>query len=374
MPNLIKDPSPPRPENERPEPNLWLQTGSSNYYARKYVAALGKERVACLDTKDRRTAITLKNQLIAQWEGAKLDAKGKVVFDGPAFELLEIMKSMAEPTFLEYEGALRLHLLPFFSGMTLDDIPRHWPRYKAVQRQKNPNRKLKHDQKALRRTYSYAEEIGLITAIPRFRLERRDLVVERQQEFTNEEYELVQREGNPKLALKFETLAKTAARRRTLRHLQWTWFDWEEGLIRVPADFMKMREDQVIALDSTLLRKYRALYEEAHRPPVYVFPHRDDRSRPESATDKGWQRLKKKLGIKKKQHWLRGSAVRRSTRGGVPAPTSRSSASMSEGVFNRVYYDASIADRRNFTETVAESYRDEPKAGSNAVNPGKDEP
>jgi integrase len=368
MPNLVKDPSPPRRKDEPIERNLFLQPNSSKYYAKKYIAELGKERVKCLETKDRHTAIILKNQVIAQWEGARRDEDGSVVFDGPAFELLQIMTTKAEKTFLDYEGALRLHLLPFFTGKPLRQCSREWSLYKARQRQLTPGRQLKHDKKALARIFSHAVDRGLIDAVPRFRLDREDTRVQRQVEYSNDELALLLSKAKPKLALKIETLLKTAMRANELRNLRYDWINWETGEVTIPAALTKMRVERVVVLDDELLRKYRERFERAK--PSYAFPHRDDPSKPASVTDKDWQRLIKELGIQKKRHWLRGSAVRRAIRSGVPESTAQATAGMSDAVFRRVYYDADTSDRKKFTEAVAKSLRNDPESGSNATNPG----
>jgi integrase len=356
MPNLKKDPHVP------PEPNLFIHPGSSMYYARAYVVEIGKERVKCLETTDRLTAIARKNQLIAQWKGARRDSRGRVLFDSVALELLELMTSKAEKTFLDYEGHLRLHLLPYFTGKMLDEVAPLWPRYRAHQKALDRTRKLKHDRKALRRVFSHAMERGLIDAVPRFRLDPEDLRVTKQKEYTDEEYRALYAEAKPKEKLKLETYIKTGLRSGTVRKLEWSWFNWETGEVTIPGPAMKMGEDHVVVLDRELLAKYRERFERAR--PRFVFPHRDDPQRPEAPSDKEFQRIKAKLGITKKRHWFRGSAACRAVRAGVPESIARSTLAMSPQVFARHYHAASIEDRRRFTEAIADGL-----PGSNASDP-----
>ena len=73
----------------------------------------------------------------------------------------------------------------------------------------------------------------------------------------------------------------TVVRANELRNAEWSEFDLDAALWRIPAERMKMREEHVVPLTRQALDLLRALYAVNGATP-YVFPSRSDRKKPMS--------------------------------------------------------------------------------------------
>jgi len=267
------------------------------------------------------------------------------------------MKARAPKTIISYEGHLRLHLLPFFTGTGLDDVGKLWPRYRATQRELNPKRKLVHDRKHLIRILRYAYDQELIHRVPRLDLDLQDKAVRQGETFSNEDYEKLMARANESWRLKIALAVKTGMRRNTIRLLKWEYVDWNAGLIRIPGEAMKMRGDHIVALTEDLIGLLKTRLKSSKNG-VWVFPNSKDASRPESLTGTTWQRIKRQCGLDHKVfHDTRRTFANRALRSGASTLLVQKSAKMSARVLESRYLVIEEDDRKRLAEAVSNSFR-----------------
>lgn len=85
--------------------------------------------------------------------------------------------------------------------------------------------------------------------------------------------------GYPETALALWFLALTATRPSETGKAEWTEIDFEAGMWRIPAARMKARKEHLVPLSKAaleVLEKLRPITSDSQ----YLFPHRDDRSKP----------------------------------------------------------------------------------------------
>lgn len=334
--------------------NLYQDESTGVYYVRKYVKGHGELKQS---TKQRELsrAKAVMNQIIASWLGTSEKKGAGVLFQVLGDEVLNLKSTQAEKTYVDYETIYDKYLLPYFGDKGINEVGPLWPQYKAFQKKLNPVRKLKHDRKHLRFILGYAYDKGLIVGIPVLKLDRSDTVVQKGRPYTNDEYRKLRANASPAWKLKIDLGMTMGMRRNEMRLLRWDYIDFKQGIISIPAEITKTREGRMLAIDEAVLRELRTRRLASKSP--YVFANRLDVARPESGTDKGWQRLKRSLGIKGKFHWTRHSAASRAIRAGHAPMLVQSSLGMSDQVMKRVYVHRDIEDLRAIPKSVRRSLK-----------------
>lgn len=341
-------------KDEKGYPNLYRNTKTGIWYFRKYLTGKG-ETTTSLRTVNRALAIRELNQVQASWLGTKGKAS-RVTFDAVEREVLEMYQTKAKTTFENYEIFRRLYLLPFFTGYRIQDVGKAWGKYKAFQRTQNPTRKLAHDKRYLSVILSHAYEQELIDRVPPLDLDPQDRAVKIGREATNEEIEALftaarKNKRRTRALLKLELELKCGMRPGEPGKLKWEYIDCETGLVTLPAEIIKTRYGRCYHLDLSLLRRLL----EVRKDSPYVFPHRNDPSRPSTRSDKTFQRLKKEAGVSLRQHWLRHTHVTRAVRGGIAPVIVQKSVGMSDQVMKRVYLHANESDSKKLSTVVGET-------------------
>lgn len=339
MPKLLKD--------ELGERNLFTDPTDSKFVVRKYVN--GQEYYKKLHTRNRREAIRLKDEILKEWAGTRPEP-GKTPFRDMAIELLDIMMSKAEKTYLAYETPLRLRLLPFFGGGSLEDIRGRWDEYKAKQRQVDPNRKLNHDRKALIQVFNYAASKNDGLAIPKLPLDLKDKYVEPGRVFSIEEYWKLRDAANEKWKLIIEMAFVMGMRRKEIFHLEWSEIDFSQGIIVLPPAKTKTRQGRVFPIEKQILVALAA--RKTNNPTPWVFPRSQEPHKPMALTMKSWQRIQKRAGVRGKFHWLRHSNATLCLRAGHSATLIGKAKGMSAQVLERVYAHAEIEDAKRMNQSV----------------------
>lgn len=338
MPKLLKD--------ELGERNLFRHPATGEYVVRKSVN--GRERYRELKTLNRREALRLKDETIREW-GETGRVRGRLLFKTPAFRLLDIMMSKAEKTYLDYEGHLRIHLMPFFGAGYLDEVPRRWAEYKAEQR-KIKSRKLNHDRKHLIQIFKYANTQDETVAIPKLPLDLEDKHVTPGRVYSVEEFWRLHAAANEKWKLIIDMAAVMGMRRKEISTLEWRDIDFDQELIILPSRKTKTRQGRVFPIEKQILLALAA--RKTDTPSPWVFPNAATRLRPMSATDRTWQRIQKRAKVFGKFHWLRHSNMTWAAQAGHSPAMIGKSRGAGPRVVERVYLHANIADTTRMNNDV----------------------
>lgn len=334
--------------------NLYQDESTGVYYVRKYVSGHGELKQS---TKQREIskAKVVMNQIIASWLGTSEKKGAGVLFQVLGDEVLNLKSTQAEKTYVDYETIYDKYLLPYFGDKGINEVGPLWPQYKAFQKKLKPWRKLKHDRKHLRFILGYAYDKGLIIGIPVLKLDRTDTVVQKGKPYSNTEYRKLRKAAPEAWKLKIDLGMTMGMRRNEMRLLRWDYIDFKQGMITIPGPVIKTSEDRTFAIDVNVLRELRSRRLKSQSP--YVFANARDINRPESKTDKGWQRTKKALGITGKFHWTRHTAATRAIRAGNAPMLVQSSLGMSDQVMKRVYVHRSVEDLRAIPKSVRRSLK-----------------
>ena len=344
------------PKLIRVDPGLFLDPKSRVYYVRKYVSGHGE---LCRSTGERNLykARIEQTKILSEWLGAAEVTK-RVPFEHVAEEVRGFYKLKAPATLASYEHHLDSYLMPFFKTIPLDEVGLQWARYKAHSRRLKPNRKLKHDRKHLIYILRFAENQELLDKVPHLEIDARDRNSAQGREFTNDEIERLLSNADRTLALLIEMQFKTGARRGEVRQLKWEYIDFERGIIHVPAHICKTRYDREYPLPVDISEKLiarRKSQVDKKRESEFVFPHRNDRTKSLTSTDKPWQRLKIKAKVKGKQHWLRHTAATRFVRAGISPQIIQNALGMSSKIMSRVYLHVNDEDLQKMREVMNDS-------------------
>lgn len=332
-------------------PNLFRNEASGRYYVRKSHTGAGTLFKSTGQT-NRYQAILEMNRILKEWLRADSAAKQDPDFDTVADEVIECYQAKAEKTYEEVEGNIRLHLSKTFAGIPISQVARHWTRHKVRCKLERPDRKLKHDRKVLLLIFRHAKVQGYVEAVPDLPLDLCDRQAAKGRALTNREYHALLKRLPPNWKFKLRFLRFTGARANELRLLRWEHIDFKKGVIHVPPEISKTRHGRDYFIERGLLKELQRRRDEISPKSPYVCPNRSDPARPESATDKTFQRAKKELGIKVKRHWARYAAATDAIRGGTAPMLVQSALGMSDQVMKRVYIDVSEKDRRKMARAM----------------------
>lgn len=341
---------------------LWRNNETGVYYVRRFLTGkppLFKSTGETRLVEAKRVAV----KLVEEWLGSDGASERKIYYWEVADELLEIMQTKAEKTYEEFEGFDRLHLRPYFGAIPIDEVGGHWELYKAKCRLKNAKRSLRYDRKVLVRVLRYALEKHpkIMKGLPVLKIDEMDKYVPSGRETTIEERRKINALAKGDESLKLEIKDASGMRDVEIRKLRYEYIDFENGYITLPKEIIKTRRERTLAISREVLDKLaarreqkRLLAEKKGRPvSPYVFPHRLDPMRPQTRSDKGWQRLKRAAGVKIKRHWKRYDFVSDGLRGGAAPKVLQKSVGMSDPVMNRVYHQVNRKDARRVLEAVA---------------------
>lgn len=347
MPKLIPD---------QEESALFLHPKTGDFYVRKYVAGRG-EICRSLQTKNRREAIRRKNEILIQW-GAGLKRGRRVRFESIAFELLEIQSGKSERTFADYEGHLRLHLLPFFRGRFLDEVQSLWPHYKLYCRKLKATRKLDHDRKHLLAICRLAYERELIHRLPELKLDPQDRHARPGRVYSGDEVQRLldalpqkHKGAREKWRLIIEMAAILGMRRGEIFQLTWNQIDFTNEVIVLGRLDTKTRQGRLVPLEQGILESLKT--RKAESKSIFVFPHRNDPTRPMTMSDKTWQRVKRRSGVEGRTfHGFRHSNVTWGQREGFSAGLISKTRGMSREVMENIYTHAELEDAKRLGDGI----------------------
>lgn len=337
-------------------PGLYLNTESRVYYVRKSV---GGEQITKTTRHTNQHLAKKEMERILAWYYRSNDprTKGKALFRDIALKQLDLYHAQAEATFNNFEVHYRLYLEPYFGDMEIGDVARQWKDYVALQKRKNPKRKLGHDRRHVRKILGLAEEMGFIDAVPKLDLARSETKAAPGRELSNREIKAALLAANKKLALMFKIKLHTGMRDIEVRSMEWINVDFERQEIYVPQAKDKNREGKFYGVSSEILQDLSSHRSSQKIKSPYVFPKRGNPMEHMVRSDKPFQRLKKKLGLNIKGHWTRHTAATRMVRAGASPLLVQKTLGMSDQTMKQVYLHVSDEDRQKMASAVAESMK-----------------
>jgi integrase len=387
MPKLEKDPH---------YRNLYRHPHTKIFYVRKYAGKTHLYR--SLRTRSRKEAIEELRKFLQfflhpeQFENEEAEERrqNERVFENIVVELRSIYATKAEATRAEFDGFCNRYLLPFYRGLCITEVGKKWESYCAMQKElwrrklhedpkfarkhKGRQRKLQHDRKVLRVILNFAVRRGYLEAAPELQLDASERTPRVGYVYSDAEIIQILENANPGWKLRIDFQVRTGLRPGEVRLCRYDYINFETGFAYLPAEIIKTRKDRIVKLDAELLQRLRERKAKSNSP--YVFPHRFDPKQPASKTDKTWQRLKKKYGIKGTLHHFRHTAATRAVQAGIPLTVVESQLGMSHEVLKRTYLHANEEQAENISKAVtgriAKAMRDKigDKSG-NSLNPGE---
>lgn len=321
-------------------PNLYSDSRyPGQFILRKYSALHGGEVETILQAKTLKQACIERDRLLAEFGSGRIVKKSlRKTFGNYFFELLEIMSTKSEKTFIDFETIGRLYLLPAFENVELSRIDARWEWYKAKQRLANPERKLHHDRKHLIRVMRYANKFTPIPGgVPELPLDAVDKVVKTGGVYTPEEVRRLLAASSPKWQLIIELGVIYGMRIGEIIGLKRS--DFLGDAISLPSRSVKTREPRIIPLEIETAKKISQLLN-AHAG-LYVFPHTTNPTLPMRHYGRTWARIKRRAGVLNKTfHDTRHTSVTWALEAGHSPKLVQKTRGMSSQVMDRIYSHA----------------------------------
>lgn len=334
-------------------PNLYLDTRTGIYYVRKYMTGLGRLDQS-LKEKNRSKAVRRMNQVLKSWI-SKPHGGNNLTLGDVYIELEEIYKMKATQTYKNFESICVNHVLPYFIDTPLNQVAPQMKAYVAHQKSKNPERKLAHDIKHIHAILNHSVDLNYITGYRKYKLDESEKAPAPGRELTNQEINKILKAANRKLRLQLKLQLYCGMRSGEVRQLKKDYINFNKETITLPGGVVKTRKSRTYPVPSDLLKEIKDHCKTTDSP--YVFPHKNNPEKPETRSDKTWQRLKDKIGIDVKQHWLRHTVATRYARAGVPAIMIKRALGMSERVLEQVYLHSNEEDAKKLKNVMRDSLR-----------------
>lgn len=274
--------------------NIAYDSIRDQYVFRKRASGGGEVEIP-LKAKTLKQAIRERDELLQEMGAGRITGGKRRTVAKVAFKIIDIMERKAEKTFEDFETTARLHLLPVLGHCDVNRVGARWEHYKAVQRGKNPNRKLTHDRKHLIRILRYAHrERPLANGLPELPLDLADKHVRLGHVYTTDEVKRLVRAAGPRWRLILDLAVIYGMRIGEILKLRREYVDFDRHEIRLPSRTIKTREPRVIPIEVGTERAIRAVL---HLDSPWVFPNRRDPQRPMRHYGRSWKRLKARARV-----------------------------------------------------------------------------
>jgi integrase len=355
-------------------PNLYLDSRSGIYQYRKSITVDGrpKEVFKSLKTRNRNEAISRINQLLTKLPDF-LGRKKRPTMNEIYIDLIDVYQGQAKKTFVDFEGICRMHILPYIGNLDPRDVKGNWEDFKARVKLAKPGMSLRHVRKHTVRLLSAAADKNFIDGIPELLLTAAEKGGGRPRSYEDHEVQKVFfDEIDPK---KHKFRARTLSKMR-LQHklvlfcglrppseiinLEWSFFDFDRGVLRLPKDFIKTREARVVPVPPEVIKdllewKENRTKQMAKSP--YLFPNRYDPKRPANPSDHSWQRFKRATEFNGKRYWFRHTHATAALEGGMDSIVVAKNMGTSREMLERVYTIPGKGAIERQGEIVRQKYR-----------------
>lgn len=291
------------------------------------------------------------NQVLLAWE--KEESKNEKSIDDVISELYDIYQMKAQGTFENFESYCRLHILPYFTGWAISEVAPAWENFVAHTKKKRPGMRLGHLRRHLNKILSHAVDRGYLQAYPKLKVDSSDLRRDPISAYPKDEILRAIELAPENLRLKIEIAILTGCRPNEARLLKWDDIDFRSADVAHPGEVVKTRSGRRYPLPSRILR--RLLIRKMKSRSDYVFPHRDNPERPETRSDKSWQRFKKEIGLRGKFYWFRHTHATIAIAEGTPQILVQKRMGTSAQMLERVYVRPSAEDAMKQANAVQAS-------------------
>jgi len=280
---------------------LYVHESSGTYYVK--ISRQGRGTLfETLDTKNKKTAIQLKDEKVREFLGHAQKKQIHLLFRETANAFLESYAATVKATtHRRITNAVKHHLDPYWGLFRLAEItPGEWNKYLNSQ----TGRTLSNDKKAMSLILRYAFGENKLEKVPKLTDPTDE--TDAGQEFTDDEILSILKCAPFSVRMAVNLAYKCGPRIGEIVGIAWSDINWKQNYITVSG---KTGPRKMWVSSSVLdnLKRYRGLIEESK----WVFPKLRDRS--EHMTTNGldnlWQSAKNQAGVTKRFHDLRHTAI-----------------------------------------------------------------
>lgn len=283
--------------------NLFADANTGIIYFRMYRAGVGRIERSTKTTNINEARITARAMQNAFFSGN--DLRGSSLVFSEWNNWLQLQKTKAINTYTSIEVQGRLHILPFFGPMRINDINEAtWENYIANSKSKNARRKMFNDRKYFAMFLNHLHRQGLIKKVPRLR--NPDPELKAGKVYTEQEIQKLLNASNQDLKLQILMGVTMGMRRSEILLLEWDRVDLEKNFIYLRAEDTKIRKARTFAISPqvlSLLHSRKALGQNS--PFVFCSPKDPSRSVGRLGNEKAWSGAKKVAGVSGRFHDLR---------------------------------------------------------------------
>ncbi len=273
-----------------PEIKRDAQTGI--YFYRGTPTRGGRRIARSLGVRVFRTAQLQKKDLLLRLRGVDPSARD-ILFGDYCKVFLQERKTKAPATHEQAHYSVKA-MLPFFESHTMKQInERTWAEYVAYQHQLNPTRLLKYDRRHLRMMLYRLKKKGIVSEIPDFNIEERE--IKRRRVLTSAETDLILKHSEGSLYGLCLIMMKMGARPGEVVGLPWSELDLEAGIWALPKERTKTRTARTMVINSVVLKWLKEQKKSATS--LWVFPTREDETKHLVNYRKQWERMLKRSGL-----------------------------------------------------------------------------
>lgn len=154
--------------------------------------------------------------------------------------------------------------------------------------------------------------------------------------------------GNPRLALQLKIGFSTGMRRGEILKLKWSYIDFVNKAISLPAELMKNRKARMFPVGDELIQEFKKFANNS----VYVFPGRFSNKKHQVSIKTGFNSARRKSGIWVRFHDSRHTAITRKIRKTKRIDLVEKYMSVSKKVLLDVYNHVSTEDLKECVETI----------------------
>jgi len=322
------------------------QSASGQFYVRM---KLGQKKLfKSLRTSKITDAKIKADREIEAFLGLK-ETRGRKLVQEVWSEFLEIHSGDAPSTYRSMEIQGRLHLMPFFGEMLIDQVSEiEWAKYLAYAKKLTPRRKIFNDRKYFSMMMVHAFKQTYIQRRPTF--SNPDPDIEAGKVYSDDEITGLLVNASGDLWIIIQMALTMGMRRGEILGLTWTRANVKKGLILLRAEDTKIREAREFAISDICLEALKARKSDASSE--WVFPSKNDSKVKLGEFRKSWATCKKKAGVVGRFHDLRHTFLTRAFKAAVNPALICEYAGLSMGVAQDVYLHFNHEDTRVVSQLV----------------------
>lgn len=255
-----------------------------------------------LKTDKITDARLIGDKLVQNYLGLKKQT-GRVLVGDLWQEFVTMYQTRSRGTYASIEIQGRVHLMPFFSSMLLEEVSeKDWEKYIVHSFLNTPGRKLFNDRKYFAMLFVYAHKLGLVARVPEFR--NPDPPIDVGRAFSDDEISRLLENADQDLEIKILMAYTMGMRRGEVIGLSWDRVDLTKKVITLRAEDTKIRKGRKFGISNAVLKCLAARRRDSDGSP-WVFPSLSDKNRRQLEFRKIWTTCKKVSNVKGRFHDLR---------------------------------------------------------------------